>query len=84
MVGKLRRALRFPRGTGNSSGEVQVQFVVSSAGQPSGMRIVQSSDNAPIDQAGLDTVVRAAPFPPIPQGANRSEWAFTVPLAFTR
>jgi protein TonB len=84
VVSKLRRALRYPRGGGGAAGEVHVQFTVSSGGQPSGIRIVQSSGNAAIDQAGIDTVTRAAPFPPIPAGANRNNWAFTVPLAFVR
>ena len=84
VVSKLRRALRYPRGGGGAAGEVHVQFTVSSGGQPSGIRVVQSSGNAAIDQAGVDTVTRAAPFPPIPAGANRNSWAFTVPLAFVR
>ena len=84
VVSKLRRALRYPRGGGGAAGEVHVQFTVSSGGQPSGIRVVQSSGNAAIDQAGVDTVTRAAPFPPIPAGANRNSWAFTVPLVFVR
>lgn len=84
VVSKLRRALRYPRGGGGAAGEVHVQFTVSSGGQPSGIRVVKSSGNAAIDQAGVDTVTRAAPFPPIPAGANRNSWAFTVPLAFVR
>jgi protein TonB len=84
VVSKLRRALRYPRGGGGTPGEVHVQFTVSAGGQPSGIRVVQSSGNAAIDQAGIDTVTRAAPFPPIPAGANRNSWAFTVPLAFVR
>ncbi|HTM76020.1 MAG TPA: TonB family protein [Devosia sp.] len=84
IIAKLRRALRYPGGAGGASGEVQVQFTVSAGGQPSGLRIVKSSGNAAIDQAGMDTVVRAAPFPPIPAGANRDSWGFTVPLAFVR
>jgi len=84
VVAKLRRALRFPRGAGSASGEVQVSFVISAGGQPSGVRIARSSGNPVIDQAGIDTVMRAAPFPPIPDGAGRSSWDFAVPLAFTR
>lgn len=84
IVAKLRRALRYPRGAGGAAGEVHVQFTVSAGGQPSGVRIVKSSGNAAIDQAGMDTVLRAAPFPPIPPGAHRTNWGFTVPLAFVR
>ncbi|HTN62609.1 MAG TPA: energy transducer TonB [Devosia sp.] len=84
IVAKLRRALRYPRGAGGAAGEVHVQFTVSAGGQPSGVRIVKSSGNAAIDQAGMDTVMRAAPFPPIPASAHRTNWGFTVPLAFVR
>lgn len=81
---KLKRALRYPKGAGGAAGEVQVSFTVAANGQPSGIRIAQSSGNAAIDAAGIATVERAAPFPPIPAGANRKSWAFTVPLAFVR
>lgn len=84
VLGKLRRALRYPGGAGGASGEVHVQFVVAANGSPSGMRIVQSSGNAAIDRAGIDTVSRAAPFPPIPAGVGRDTWLFTIPLAFER
>jgi protein TonB len=84
VLAKLRRALRYPGAAGGAAGEVHVQFSLSAAGQPSGVRIVRSSGNAAIDQAGLETVQRAAPFPPIPAGANRADWGFTIPLAFVR
>ena len=54
-----------------------IQFQVGSA------RLKRSA--LPIlDKAALDTVRRAAPFPAIPDGAGRSSWPFTVPLAFSR
>lgn len=81
---KLRSALRYPGGAGRASGEVHVQFIVSSTGSPSNMRVVQSSGNSAIDKAGIDTIARASPFPPIPAGAGRDSWTFTVPLAFER
>jgi periplasmic protein TonB len=76
---KLRRALR---STNGPRGEVVVRFTVLADGRVSGVSIGSSSGNAAVDQAGLATVSRAAPFPPIPPGANRSDWTFDVPLAF--
>ena len=76
---KLRRALR---STNGPRGEVVVRFTVLADGRVSGVSIGRSSGNAAVDQAGLATVSRAAPFPPIPDGANRSDWTFDVPLAF--
>ena len=76
---KLRRALR---STNGPRGEVVVRFTVLADGRVSAVSIGRSSGNAAVDQAGLATVSRAAPFPPIPPGANRSDWTFDVPLAF--
>lgn len=76
---KLRRALR---STNGPRGEVVVRFTVSNNGQVSGVSIGRSSGNPAVDQAGVATVNRAAPFPPIPAQANRSSWTFDVPLAF--
>ncbi|MBZ9654427.1 TonB family protein [Phyllobacterium lublinensis] len=79
VTSKLRRALRRQ---GRLRGEVHVQFVVASNGSVTGVDIGRSSGNAAVDKAGMDTVRRAAPFPPIPADAGRSNWAFNVPLAF--
>jgi periplasmic protein TonB len=76
---KLRRVLRSTNGL---SGEVVVRFTVLADGSVAGISIGRSSGNAAIDQAGLATVSRAAPFPPIPDGANRADWTFDVPLEF--
>jgi protein TonB len=86
IVSKLRRALRYPAQakSQNLRGEVQVSFTVSSGGAVGGVRVVRSSGSPILDRAAIETVRRAAPFPPIPEGAGRSSWPFTVPLAFTR
>jgi protein TonB len=78
VTSKLRRALR----RGRLRGEVLVSFVVASNGSVTGVGIGRSSGIAAVDKAGMDTVRRAAPFPPIPADAGRSTWAFNVPLAF--
>jgi len=85
---QLRRALanaqRYPRAAKGATGDVTVHFYVSAAGSLSGLRIVASSGNAALDQAALDTVTRAAPFPPLPQGLGSARHAVRVPLGFTR
>lgn len=80
----LRRALRFPKGAGSARGEVQVTFVVSSSGSASQISVTKSSGHPVLDKEALATVKRAAPFPPIPEGAGRKSWTFTMPLAFAR
>ncbi|MDB5613713.1 MAG: hypothetical protein JWQ22_1366 [Devosia sp.] len=76
---KLRRALRSNSGP---RGEVVVRFTVLANGQVTDLSIGRSSGNGAVDQAGLATVSRAAPFPVIPSAAKRSSWTFDVPLAF--
>lgn len=81
---KLRRALRFPKGAGSARGEVQVQFVVARSGAASSISVVKSSGSPVLDKEAIATVKRAAPFPPIPDSADRSSWTFTMPLMFAR
>ena len=86
IVSKLRRALRYPAAAERKKarGEVQVSFTVSAGGGVGGVRVVRSSGSPVLDKAAVDAVRRAAPFPAIPEGAGRSNWPFTVPLAFKR
>ncbi|UUP15980.1 energy transducer TonB family protein [Nitratireductor thuwali] len=86
VVSKLRRALRYPRQAKRDGlrGEVHVAFTISSGGGVTGIRIVRSSGSPVLDQAAVETVRRAAPFPAIPSAAGRTNWPFTVPLAFVR
>ena len=85
-MAKLRRAARgISRGARmKAQRDVHIAFVVNASGGPGGIRIVQSSGSAALDQAALDTVARAAPFPPIPPEAKRSSWRFTLPLGVAR
>ncbi|MBX9450583.1 MAG: TonB family protein [Mesorhizobium sp.] len=78
---KLGRAVRY---RGRERGEVLVSFTVSRSGSVSGVRIARSSGSPNLDKAALDTVRRAAPFPPIPDAAGRASWPFDLPLSFTR
>lgn len=79
VVSKLRAALRR---AGGQRGEVVVRFTVSADGRVSGLVVARSSGSGAVDEAGLAIVRRAAPFPPIPPTAGRSDWTFDVPLAF--
>lgn len=86
VVSKLRRSLRYPSAAKSKRlrGEVRVAFTVTGSGGVTGIRIVRSSGHDVLDRAAIATVQRAAPFPRIPAGAGRKQWAFTVPLAFMR
>lgn len=86
VASRLRRSLRYPAAARRDRirGEVHVSFTVTSSGSVGSVRIARSSGSPILDEAAIDTVRRAAPFPPIPEGAGRSSWPFTVPLAFSR
>src|SRR5690606_32748139 len=79
---KLARAARSVRAKGR--GEVIVAFAVGSNGGVRSARVTRSSGVASVDKAALQAIRKASPFPPIPAGAGRSSWEFSIPLAFMR
>ncbi len=62
-----------------AQGVVVVTFGVSSNGVAQGSRVLRSSGNSTLDNAALQAIRRASPFPPPPPGAPRS---FNVPIRF--
>lgn len=85
VAAKLRRALKYPKSAvSGGRGETQVAFTVLPDGNATGIRIVSSSGSPVLDQAAVDAVRRASPFPPIPAEAGRGQWPFAVPVLFTR
>lgn len=80
----LRRALRYPSAAKRKriTGDVYVSFTVTQSGQLSRVSVIRSSGSDILDAAALETVRRAAPFPPIPAEAGRSSWPFRLPVSF--
>ena len=72
------------RVAGAGGGVVTVSFTISASGEARGIRISASSGQPELDQAAMDAVRRATPFPRIPAEAGRSSWSFSVPIAFKR
>lgn len=58
-------------------GTARIAFTIGTSGQPSNIRIRQSSGSNLLDQAALNAVKRASPFPPPPASVNVS-----IPLVF--
>src|SRR5690606_31803778 len=54
------------RGTGSTT----IGFSIAANGGLAAVSVLRSSGNAELDQAGLDHIRRAAPFPPPPAGAG--------------
>lgn len=78
---RLNNAKRYPRSAGRATGTAMVSFTITASGGLAGVSLSRSSGNAVLDQAAIDAVNRAAPFPPVPTGASKS---LAVPVDFTR
>ncbi|WP_276120612.1 energy transducer TonB [Pararhizobium qamdonense] len=83
---RVQRYFRFPRSADRAGlgGTVTVSFTVSTVGGVSGVRIVKGSGSPVLDEAAINAVRKAEPFPKIPEAANRTSWLFTIPLQFAR
>lgn len=76
VVSKIRR-VRQRRVRGN--GTVTIGFSIGPDGALSALSVLHGSGNPELDQAGLDHIRRAAPFPPPPPGAGSGlSFNFTV------
>lgn len=83
---KLSRARYYPAEAKRQGlrGVAHVRFTVTSNGGLAGVSLARSAGSRILDEAALDAVRRAAPFPPIPAGAGRDNWVFTIPIDFKR
>lgn len=79
---KLARAKRYPSSgrREKAQGIVVVQFVVSGNGSASGVSIVRSSGFSVLDNAAIEAVRRASPFPDTPDGNAKP---FVIPIDYT-
>ena len=64
-------------------GTVVVRFTIGRDGQLLASTIKQSSGHVLLDQAALETLARAAPFPPIPEFVGRETLSIAVPIDYT-
>lgn len=68
----MRRINRVRKPRVGFQGTAVVAFRVSASGGLAGVSLSRSSGNQKLDQAALNIIRRAAPFPPPPPGADRS------------
>lgn len=73
-----RRIARTRQRRSGAPGRVVVAFSVNGSGGLTGLSIAQSSGKSSTDQAALDHIRRAAPFPAPPAGARRN---FRIPVS---
>jgi periplasmic protein TonB len=77
---KLLRSVRVPRGGGRARRDAVVRFTIQKSGSVTGIKLARSSGSKAFDQAVLKAVQKAAPFPPIPNGAGKRNWSFSLPV----
>jgi protein TonB len=66
----------------HETGTAELAFTLDRTGKVVASRVVRTSGFAALDQETIDTVRRAAPFPPPPQNLPGETFDFTVPIRF--
>lgn len=82
VLGHLQRFKRYPKAAGNVSGKVEVRFTLDRDGRLLDSVVTKSSGNRVLDQAALETLRRASPFPQFPAAKAVAQDNFIVPLGF--
>lgn len=86
VLARLQQAKRFPekaRARGDE-GRAGVRLSIQRSGALGHAQVVRSSGSALLDQAALDTVRRAAPFPPLPAEIAGAALVLNAPMNFTQ
>lgn len=79
---RLKRRLKYPRSAERAgiTGTAYVKFTVSPSGAVSNVAIAKSTGVPILDEAAIQTVYKAAPFPKMPEGMTAQN--FLKPLGF--
>ena len=81
---KIERRKRYPSAAGRASGRAVVRLSVNAAGALTGVSLAQSSGNAALDAAAVESVQRAGKFPSAPKGLGGGNFSFSLPISFSR
>jgi protein TonB len=65
-----------------ATGVVRVQFALARDGRVISARLVGSSGERILDEAGVAMVQRASPFPPFPPSISQASMSFAAPIRF--
>ncbi len=81
---RIAREKRYPGAArrDGATGVVTVAFTISRSGALIAPRIVTTSGDERLDQAALDMLARASPFPPLPSTMGARELALSLPVEF--
>jgi TonB family protein len=82
LIAQIERNKRFPENAAGRSGVATIAFDLDAGGRLTGVRLVTSSGSRALDQAALDLIQRAQPFPAPPKGLAEGELRFVAPIRF--
>jgi protein TonB len=82
---RIRRSVKVPTEYKrmSASTSVRIRLSIGSSGGISGLSVARSSGIPELDQAVVDGVRRAAPFPPLPAEWGKPVWTFTQEVQVT-
>jgi protein TonB len=74
VAAQLKRKRFYPNAARRDrlTGTATVSFTLNGAGNVTAVRVVRSSGQPILDQAAIEMVQRASPFPPIPAGLGNA------------
>jgi protein TonB len=82
VVGHLEKFKRYPAAAHRAVGKTTLRFVLNRDGSVADVEIAKSSGNAILDQAALDIVRRASPFPKFPAAKTEAQADYIWPMDF--
>lgn len=82
LIGQIERHKRYPAGAQGHGGVVKVAFAIDEGGGLISVRIVASSGSPVLDEAAIDLIRRATPFPPPPANLGAGELSFIAPIRY--
>ena len=82
LIAQIERHKHFPAGAQGHAGVVRVAFSIDEAGRLVSVRVAASSGSTILDDAALDLIRRAQPFPPPPAGLGASGLSFVAPIRY--
>jgi periplasmic protein TonB len=81
---RIEKKKKYPRVAriNDEEGTTTVSFLIDSSGSVVVMKVVLSSGYQTLDDAALNTILKASPYPPIPARLNRKKLNLKVPIKY--
>lgn len=82
LIGQIERHKHYPAGAKGLAGMVRVAFAIDPTGRLVSVSIAASSGSPVLDEAAIDLIRRAEPFPPPPASLGAGELSFVAPIRY--